>query len=189
MKIQDSLSSDLNKCSNQTKRNLDIRDFTLQYANDLYVMYFTNLSQKTRRLFSPYPLFSTPCESISDFELRVKIWLEELDWRIRLLYVSDQLVGLGLLKRIHETPTSGVLVLDKWQASGFGRTIMNDLIQTARDLKLSQIRATIEDTNIASIRLHESLGFKSEENYKMHQVFDGTSYHVISARHYLKSLR
>ncbi|EPX83543.1 GNAT family N-acetyltransferase [Salipiger mucosus] len=53
-----------------------------------------------------------------------------------------------------------VYVLSSERGGGIGRTLMIELMQRARDLDKHVMVAGIEAGNVASIRLHEKLGFE-----------------------------
>ena len=61
---------------------------------------------------------------------------------------------------------NSVYVKSGLRGKGIGRLLLAPLIGAARNLKMHTIIAGIEATNEASIRLHESFGFKEVAHFK-----------------------
>ena len=156
---------------------------------DIYNFYFLLLKPPTRRLFSPYPLFNDPDTCPSKFLQRYISWTVERDWLLTGAYVSDRLIGLGILKKYVSEPTTGLVVSEASRDRGVGRLILKDLVQRAVGLGLSCLHATIEDHNTASINLHTSLGFVSLNTFKHHEVNEGTKKVTIEARRYILNIQ
>ena len=61
---------------------------------------------------------------------------------------------------------NSIYVKNGLRGKGIGRLLLAPLIGAARNLKMHTIIAGIEATNIASIKLHESFGFKEVAHFK-----------------------
>ena len=61
---------------------------------------------------------------------------------------------------------NSVYVKKDCRGKGIGKLLLQPLIDTAKQLKMHTIIAGIEATNEASIRLHESFGFKEVAHFK-----------------------
>jgi phosphinothricin acetyltransferase len=61
---------------------------------------------------------------------------------------------------------NSVYVSANERGKGIGRLLLKPLISAAEELDMHTIIASIDDTNIASIRLHESFGFKEVAYFK-----------------------
>jgi L-amino acid N-acyltransferase YncA len=78
---------------------------------------------------------------------------------------DGQVVGWSSLSRFHArygyrfTVEDSVYIAESWRGRGIGRQLVAPLLQGAHDLGLHTIIASIDSENLASIRLHRSLGF------------------------------
>jgi len=126
----------------------------------LYHFYFHSLSEQSRILFPPYPLFSPHPESADDLRERIKDWQKENDWVFFTLRNSRQILGVSLLKRMSTgRPTSGLAVADESHKIGLGFFLQKVIEAQARLLKLGRIYITLARDNIASFNLHRKCGF------------------------------
>lgn len=71
-----------------------------------------------------------------------------------------------------ESPWLGIAVGDKWQGLGVGRSMMEYMIQFARDNGKKELHLTTDKDNIAGQKLYKKCGFiitgeGKEDDYKM----------------------
>lgn len=138
-----------------------IRQLNVNDSPALFDFYFRGLSEKSRRLFTPYPLFNTPPNSIEELSSRIADWQRENDWTVINLIKDKQIIGMCLLKRYRtEHVTSGLAVQDKFHGMGLGHLLQTIIIGQARLLKIGKFHVKVVSDNIASVRLHEKCGFK-----------------------------
>jgi len=130
-------------------------------APALFDFYFQELSEMTRRLFIPYPLFHTPPSSDEELAQRIVDWQKEDDWSALKMVKGNEIVGFGLLKRFR-TPqvTSGIVIRDDFLRKGLGYILQTIIVGQARLLNLKKFHAKVISDNFASVRLHEKCGFK-----------------------------
>lgn len=138
-----------------------IRQLNVIDSPALFDFYFRGLSEKSRKLFAPYPLFSTPPNSVDELSKRIADWQRENDWTVLNLIKDKQIIGVCLLKRYRtEQVTSGLAVQDKFHGMGLGHLLQTIIIGQARLLKIGRFHVKIVSDNIASVRLHEKCGFR-----------------------------
>jgi len=138
-----------------------IHRLDVKYSAALFDFYFKGLSEESRKLFYPYPLFDTPPKSAEELSRRIKDWQRESDWTVLNLIKDQQIIGVSLLKRFR-TPqaTSGLAVHEEFRRMGLGHLLQTLVNVQARLLNLKKFHVKIEPENIASVRLHEKCGFK-----------------------------
>ena len=137
-------------------KNLETND-----AFALFTFYTKGLSEKSRRMFAPYPLFHTPPGSVDELRERIIEWKKEDDW-FGLVMINDCCyIGFGLLKRYRsEQATSAIVIMDALQKRGFGYLLQSAIIEEARKLGVKRFHIKVISDNYASIKLHERCGFK-----------------------------
>lgn len=139
-----------------TAQKLDAHD-----APALFEFYFRGLSEKSRRLFVPYPLFNTPPRSADELALRITDWKKEDDWTALNLVKDELIIGFCLLKRFStDQVTSGIAIRDNFLKMGLGYLLQNIIIGQARLLNIKRFHVKVVSDNLASVRLHEKCGFK-----------------------------
>ena len=126
----------------------------------LYDFYFHGLSEQSRILFPPYPLFSPYPESEEDLNRRIREWQKEEDWVFFTLKNDTRILGVSLLKRMSTSrPTSGLAIMDKFHKMGLGFFLQKVIEAQARLLKIGRIYVTLAQDNMASLNLHRKCGF------------------------------
>ena len=91
---------------------------------------------------------------------------------ITVAELGGKVVGWGSLSPFHtrsayrHTVESSVYVADGMHRRGIGKAIMIDLIARARAAGHHTIIALIESEQLPSLRIHESLGFKTAGNLR-----------------------
>lgn len=129
----------------------------------LFEFYTRGLSEKSRSLFYPYPLFNPRPISVEDLATRINDWKKENDWVMFCLYKGKQIIGVVFIKKMGTgLPTTGLAIRDKYQNKGLGHLLQQIVIEQARLLKVKMIYITVLPDNLASIRVHEKCGFKQE---------------------------
>jgi RimJ/RimL family protein N-acetyltransferase len=144
------------KAGEVTVEQLDVSD-----AAELYDFYLSRISERSRRLFIPYPLFHTLPTSSGDLAQRIKEWKKEDDWSALKLVKAERIIGFGLLKRIRsEQVTSAIVIADDYLRMGMGYLLQTIINAQARLLGLQKFHVKIISDNQSSVRLHEKCGFK-----------------------------
>jgi RimJ/RimL family protein N-acetyltransferase len=139
-----------------TVQQLDVDD-----ALALFDFYSEGLSEKPKRLFAPYPLFSTPPASANELASRIADWKKEKDWTVLNLIKDREIIGFVMLKRFYsKQATSAIAVRDEFLKKDLGSIMQNIIIEQAKLLNLKSFHVKIVSDNLASVRLHEKYGFK-----------------------------
>jgi len=150
------LSIDTKSVGKITIHPLDVND-----ATKFFEFYSEGLSEKSRRLFAPYPLFHIPPVSANELASRIVDWKREDDWIAPTLVKNGYIIGFGVLKRFKsEHATSGIVIQDKFLKKGLGYLLQNVIIKQAYLLNLKRFHIKVVSDNLASVRLHEKCGFR-----------------------------
>ena len=150
------ISIETRSIGGMTTHQLDVAD-----APRLFEFYTEGLSEKSRRLFAPYPLFHTPPSSADEMVSRITNWKSENDWTVLVLVKDGGIIGLGLLKRYStEQVTSGIAVRDEFLNRKIGYLLQTMIVEQARLLDLKKFHVKIVSDNFASVKLHEKCGFR-----------------------------
>jgi RimJ/RimL family protein N-acetyltransferase len=135
---------------------LDVHD-----APGLFEFYVEGLSEKSSRLFAPYPLFQPPPGSADELARRIADWKKENDWSALTLVKDNRIIGFGLLKRFWtEQVTSAIAIRDDFLNKGLGHLLQQIIVEQARLLNLKKFHIKVVSDNLASVRLHERCGFR-----------------------------
>lgn len=130
-------------------------------APSLFALYASGLSEKSRRLFAPYPLFNTSPASADELAARIAAWKREDDWTALNMVKDNRIIGLGILKRLRtEQVTSGIMIADEYQGKSLGFLLQSLIVAQARLLKVGRFHIKVISDNQASVRLHEKCGFR-----------------------------
>lgn len=130
-------------------------------APKLFALYVDGLSETSRRLFAPYPLFHIPPASADELATRIADWKTENNWTALNVVKDNRIIGLGILKRIGtEQVTSAIMVGDEYQGKGLGFLLQSLVVAQARLLKVRRFHIKVISDNQASVRLHEKCGFR-----------------------------
>lgn len=84
---------------------------------------------------------------------------------------QSQVVGFGALgafrawEAYRYTAENSLYVAPQWRGQGWGKQLLAQLVQTAAESHLHAIVAGIDADNIASLRLHEQLGFQEVAHF------------------------
>ena len=140
---------------------LTLQQLQVEDAEALFDFYFRGLSEESRILFPPYPLFNPPIKSAGELAGRIKDWQKEDDWMVLKLVKDEQIISMGLLKRYQtERPVSGLAVREEFQKMGLGFLLQTIVNEQARLLRLNRLYATMAQDNRASLQVHKKCGFK-----------------------------
>ena len=146
---------------NKAVGRLTVHRLSAEDSPALFDFYFHGLSEQSRILFPPYPLFSPPLSSVEELSNRIIDWEKEDDWTVLKLIKDEQIIGMCLLKRWRtERPTSGLAIREKFQKKGLGILLQAIVNEQARLLNLKRLYATMAPDNIASVQVHKKCGFK-----------------------------
>ncbi|TRZ96037.1 GNAT family N-acetyltransferase [bacterium] len=147
-----------------------------QDAPALFKFYFQGLSEKSRTLFPPYPLFSPFPDSAKELSDRIKDWGKENDWVFLNLFKDEKIIGVCLLKRFKTgRPTSGLAVREEFRKLGLGFLLQTIVNEQARLLNLKRIYVTLAQDNLASLRVHKKCGFRQTSRLVPHFVYKNGS--------------
>ena len=98
-------------------------------------------------------------------------------------FVESALVGVAALffeesqKLAHKATVGSVFVTPASRSNGIGRALMSELLRIAReDEKLVQLNLSVSVTNLAAVKLYESLGFSIFGTERNAACVDGTGY-------------
>jgi len=139
-----------------------VRRLALADTDLLFEFYNHGLSEKSRGLFYPYPLFSTPLRSADELAARIRDWQQEDDWTFLNLYKESAIIGVVLVKRLFsDRPTSGLAIQDAYQGNGLGYLLQSLAVEQARLLKVKEFFIKLYPENVASRHIHEKCGFKA----------------------------
>jgi len=151
---------------------LSLKLLTKDKLDDLYEFYYQGLNEISRKLWPPYPLFKPELKSKNELHTRYNQWLKEDDWFFWVLCNNDIVIGASLLKKLswkddetseYRAPTSGLAVAEKYKKQGFGFLLQKVIEYQAFLYGAKKIFATIEENNIASIKVHKKSGFIETE--------------------------
>jgi len=160
IEIKDSMAERFSLEKGEVGR-LSVERLDVEDAPALFDFYFQGLSEESRNLFPPYPLFSPPLSSVEELSNRIREWKKEDDWTFLKLTQEEQIIGVCLLKRYKtERPRSGLAVREEFQGRGLGFLLQTIVNEQARLLRLERLYASVAPDNIASLRIHEKCGFK-----------------------------
>ena len=76
------------------------------------------------------------------------------------VYEKDALVGAVQLELAGEVLYMDIMVIPEFQRRGFGTSIIRDIQNGALPLSFERIEISIDERNIASIKLFENMGFE-----------------------------
>lgn len=83
-----------------------------------------------------------------------------------VLLENDIPVGYGHLEPENDIFWLGICVLPAFSGKGYGKNMMNALIERAKELKLTSITLTVDRQNTVAIKLYEQFNFKIETVHK-----------------------
>lgn len=85
---------------------------------------------------------------------------------ITLLLLENEVpVAYGHLEAENEIVWLGICVLPPFSGKGFGKSMMNALIENAKTLRLNCISLTVDKDNKAAIKLYAKYNFKQVEDH------------------------
>ena len=150
---------------------LGLRRLTADDAPALFDFYIGGLSEESRTMFPPYPLFDTLPDSAEELANRIRKWKKEDDWTVLVLEKSGYIIGIGLLKRYGtDRPTSGLAVREEYQNTGLGMLIQTVVNEQARLLGLTKLYASLAQNNTASLKVHLKSGFQQTGKLVPHYI-------------------
>ena len=89
------------------------------------------------------------------------------------------LIDFFLQKEKNHVALVGTIVAKEFRHQGIGKQMLREEINQSKLYLKTKIRASAHEHNIASIKLHKSLGFKEEGNF-IAEEFNGKFLNVIS---------
>ncbi len=114
-----------------------------------------NVTPEVLRHFHPFPLSSDSARRIALTTHRDRYYVAVIN--------SGEIAGLCMLRgwdEGYESPSFGVIVDQKYQKQGLGRSMTEFAIAEARRLNVERVRLSVNESNTHAKRLYESLGFK-----------------------------
>lgn len=108
----------------------------------------------------------------------------EIGVRIVAKNSSNEIIGFGLIdffkeKNKKHVSIVGTIVDKKYRGLKIGKKLLEHEIQISKNNKKIKIRATAHEHNIASVKLHQSLGFSIEGKF-VNEEFDTEYRNVLS---------
>lgn len=80
----------------------------------------------------------------------------------KVITVENEVVGYGGFRKIFdEAHITNIAVKESFRSRGFGKMIMEELIEQARELEISSMTLEVRVSNISAVKLYEKMGFKS----------------------------
>lgn len=76
-----------------------------------------------------------------------------------LLYLNDRPIGYGHLDCEDGIIWLGIAVIDEMKGKGFGKVLMEYLIEFAKENKIKKIRLSVDQNNLLAIILYKKFGF------------------------------
>jgi len=98
---------------------------------------------------------------------------------------SDRVVGFGMLRPHHPMPAFSraseisYFILPEWTRKGIGRSILEYLIEGAKEMGITTILASISSLNEGSLAFHRKNGFQECGRFKEIGMKKGRSFDVI----------
>ena len=89
-----------------------------------------------------------------------------------IIMEEDKPVAYGHLDKEDNIIWLGIAVSETSQGKGFGKNMMNKLIDTAKELKVETIHLSVDEDNETAIKLYNKFGFlfyKSKNNIQFFQ--------------------
>jgi ribosomal-protein-alanine N-acetyltransferase len=76
-------------------------------------------------------------------------------------YLDDEIVGYcGFWLVLEESHVTKITVAEPWRGRGYGRVLLNFLLETSFARGAETIRLEVREGNLPALRLYESLGFR-----------------------------
>jgi len=85
-----------------------------------------------------------------------------------LLVINNQPIGYGHLDKEGNDIWFGIAIVQTYIGRGMGKLIIQYLIRKADDLKISEIKLSVDKDNTSAIKLYEKYGFI--KHYKKNEV-------------------
>jgi|TARA_B110000467_G_C18091487_1_gene352132 RimJ/RimL family protein N-acetyltransferase len=101
------------------------------------------------------------------------------------IFNDDELIGYGFLNKFKKpekkhTCILGIVISDKWQSKGIGRTLLQKMIKSAWADGFTKIWLNLHYDNKQAFRLYTSQNFEIEGIFMNEEIFEGKKRHLIS---------
>jgi len=130
-------------------------------AEELYAFY-SSLPQAVTRVFRP---FERPTLEV------IRKHLEEAKAGRHIsigLLTSSRMVGHGFVMHIEKKhPVFGIGLVESLHGQGFGRFLMNRVIEEAKERNVGYMTLTVVKLNLKALRLYRSFGFEIATDYTL----------------------
>lgn len=92
------------------------------------------------------------------------------------VYASEKLIGTIHLEKCEDLLYMDILIFPEYQRMGFATSVVGDVQNDAFGLKFKRIEIAIDESNVASIKLFERVGFSfvSKEDELLNYVYERT---------------
>lgn len=92
------------------------------------------------------------------------------------IYEHNKLIGTIHLEKQADSLYMDILIFPEFQRMGFATRVVGDIQKDIFNLKYKRIEISIDESNIASIKLFERAGFSftSKEDELLNYVYEGT---------------
>lgn len=85
-----------------------------------------------------------------------------------LLLDKNKPVAYGHLDPENDIVWLGICVLPEYQGKGYGKYMMMELLKAAKELAVSNISLTVDNINLAAIRMYGQFNFIKEKEFDTH---------------------
>lgn len=92
------------------------------------------------------------------------------------VYASEKLIGTTHLEKCEDLLYMDILIFPEYQRMGFATSVVADIQNDAFGLKFKRIEIAIDESNVASIKLFERVGFTfvSKEDELLNYAYERT---------------
>lgn len=107
--------------------------------------------------------------------------------------LDNQICGYGLIDFFEDSTKKhvavvGTMVNHKFRQKGIGKQLLSKEIEICKNFKKKKIRVTVHEHNVASLKLHQKLGFLIEGKFIAEEYDNGKYRNVISLALFTESI-
>jgi RimJ/RimL family protein N-acetyltransferase len=111
---------------------------------------------------SLYKRFMTPVARLTESQLRYLLEVDHRDHEALLAVDEDSGEAVGVARFIrldrHDLAEAAIIVVDSWQGSGLGKSMLRMLAQAACEVGITSFEASVLSDNAPMLALLDSLG-------------------------------
>ena len=111
-----------------------------------------NTSQQSKDLFSPHRFDMESIRNLLD---------EEGNYFYLFFNKENSFVGYGMLRTFgkYPIPTLGCIIWEKYRGKGYGKELVEELLDKARELNFPSVKLKVYPHNAVARRLYKGIGF------------------------------